>query len=104
MKRTKMLVTMQPASTTAVTSTLRVISSTRNDIVSGPPTIATARVAIPVSMVSSVARDAVPDHRDDGRKEFSEQAADEQRSDEQAAAKTRRQRDEAGHQLQRDHG
>ena len=52
MKRTKMLVTMQPASTTAVTSTLRVISSTRKDIVSGPPTIATPSVAIPVSMLT----------------------------------------------------
>ncbi len=44
---------MQPASTTALTSTLRVISSTRNDIVSGPPTTATPSVAMPVSMATS---------------------------------------------------
>ena len=53
MKRTKTLVTMHAASTTAVTSTLRVISRTRKDIVSGPPTMATPSVAIPVSMLTS---------------------------------------------------
>ena len=51
MNRTQTLVTIHAAKTTAVTSTLRVISSTRNAIVSGPPTMATPSVAIPVSML-----------------------------------------------------
>ncbi len=53
MKRTQIEVTMQPASTTAVTSTLRVISSTRNDMAKGPPTMATPSVDMPVSIATS---------------------------------------------------
>ena len=104
MKRTKMLVTMQPASTTAVTSTLRVISSTRNDMVSGPPTMATPSVAMPASMLTMGSTgDAEPDS-DHRRKELAEQRPDEQRAEEQTAAEARGQRDQAGNQLQRDHG
>ena len=105
MKRTKMLVTMQPASTTAVTSTLRVISSTRNDIVSGPPTIATPSVAMPVSMLTmgSTVKPR-PVHTSTAAKNFPSRLPTNSEAEEKTAAEARGQRDQAGDQLQRDDG
>ena len=50
MERTIRLAAIEAASTPAVTEKSAVFSSTRNDMVRGPPTITTPNVAIPARM------------------------------------------------------